>query len=70
MPVRKLQFEPNVIDVNPPPLGPDAVAVPENDADPVIATLGSARSWEKAGMMSKVETNKEILVRFIFDPGV
>jgi len=52
------------------PLGPDAVAVPENDADPVIATLGSARSWEKAGMMSKVETNKEILVRFIFDPGV
>jgi hypothetical protein len=66
VPVRKLQFEPNVIDVSPPPLGPDALALPKNDAEPVIAVVGaSPRTWEKAEITSNAQLKKAKFTRFI-----
>jgi hypothetical protein len=55
-----------VIDVIPAPLGPDADAVPKNDAEPVIAVVGaSARTWEKAEITSNAQLNKAKFTRFI-----
>ncbi len=66
LPVTKVQFEPKVIDVKPPPLAPDAVTLPKNDAEPVIAVVGaSARTWEKAQIMRSAEMKKATFVRFI-----
>ncbi len=45
VPFRKLQFGLKDIVVNPPPLGPEAVVLPANAAEPVIIVFGTARSW-------------------------
>ena len=63
VPVRKFQLLAKVIEVRPPPLGPEAVAVPKNEAEPVMGTA----STEKAVMARRAQTpkarkNLEILI--------
>jgi hypothetical protein len=53
--VRKFQFDPKVMFVVPAPLGPEAVAVPKNDADPLI---GAACSEVKQAIARKPDTTK------------
>ena len=53
--MRKFQFEPKVTVVVPAPLGPEAVAVPKNDADPLI---GAAWSEVKQTIARKVDTTR------------
>jgi hypothetical protein len=41
----------------PPPLGPEADALPKNEAEPVIGTAGAALVWEKAATVSMAHSD-------------
>jgi len=59
VPFRKLQFGLKDIMVNPAPLGPDAVVLPPNAAEPVIIVFGTARSWSVEATAKSRQPNSD-----------